>query len=206
MEWTNLHDVLLCREILVVEPYKAKPRTSQRGQLWNTIAEHLNKLAEPKFIVGQRSVRDRFKLLRDKFKRKIAVEERGSGISPEMSELDTLLEEILELEESYTDEHFNETVEKKRKEQIDKENANDMRLKAMETLRETQKRKADTEGDDKKLKQRSKGSEAVHFLKERMENERQLWERELEIKKKDLENEALKSKKMKRSDIMILCK
>ena len=145
MEWTNIHDVLLCREILVVEPYTAKPRTNQRGQLWNKIAENLNKLAEPKFSVAQRSVRDRFKLLVDKFKKRMASEERGSGISPEMSELETPLEEIIELEESYTGELFNETVEKKRKEQMDKENADDMRLMAIKTLRETQKRKAATE-------------------------------------------------------------
>ena len=39
-------------------------------------------------MVTQRSVRDRFKLLSDKYKKKINAEERGSGISPAMTELD----------------------------------------------------------------------------------------------------------------------
>ena len=116
-------------------------------------------------MVVQRSVRDRFKLLREKFKKRMTAEERDTGISPEMSELDAIMEEIIELEDSYTEEHINGSMEKMRKEQEDKENANDIRLKAMETLRETQKRKADSGmEDEKKIKQRSGGSEAVHFL------------------------------------------
>ena len=138
MEWTTEHDILLCREILVVEPYTAKPRTFLKGQLWDKISENLNKLEEPKFVVVQRSVHDRFKLLREKFKKRMTAEKRAKGISPEMSELDAIMEEIIELEDSYTEEHINGSMEKMRKEQ-DKENANDIRLKAMETLRETQK-------------------------------------------------------------------
>ena len=193
MEWTTEHDILLGREILVVEPYTAKPRTFLKGQLWNKISENLNKLEEPKFVIVQRSVRDRFKLLREKFKKRMTAEERATGISPEMSELDAIMEEIIELEDSYTEEHINGSMEKMRKEQEDKENANDIRLKAMETLRETQKRKADSGmEDEKKIKQRSRRSEAVHYLRERMESDKQLREKELDIRKKEVEIEAIK--------------
>ena len=68
MEWTEEHDILLGREILLLDP--AKPRTNLRGQIWTKIAGALNSLKEPKFVASQRSVRDRFKLLADNFKRK----------------------------------------------------------------------------------------------------------------------------------------
>ena len=195
MEWTVEHDVLFGREILLIDPFKAKPRTTLRGQQWTKIADALNGLKEPKFVVTQRSVRDRFKLLSDKYKKKINAEERGSGISPEMTELDHLLEEILELERKYSEEHVQETVERTIKDQEDKENAEDMRLKAMETFRETQKRKANADGDQKKEKRRSNGTEALKFLREKMDNEKEYREQELEVRKKDIEREGKKEER-----------
>ena len=70
MEWTDCHDILLCREILLVEPFKAKQRTQQRGQLWQSVAEHLNDISEPQFKVSKRGVRDRYNLLAEKLKKK----------------------------------------------------------------------------------------------------------------------------------------
>ena len=145
---------MLGREIFLLDPFKAKPRTNLRGQTWTKIAGALNGLKEPKFVVSQRSVHDRFKLLADKFKKKMNAEDRGSGISPEMSELDSLLEEFLGLEQKYSEEYVQETAERMRKDEEDKENAEDMRLKAMETLRETQKRKANADGNEKKRKEK----------------------------------------------------
>ena len=49
----------------------------------------------------QRAVRARFKLLSERFKKKMAAEEGAFGINPEVSELDVLLEEILAKEEAY---------------------------------------------------------------------------------------------------------
>ena len=46
MEWSDEHDVLLCREILTTEPFKAKRRTPQRGQLWQSVADHLKSQKE----------------------------------------------------------------------------------------------------------------------------------------------------------------
>ena len=95
------HNVLLCWEILVIEPLSAKPQSAQRGQLWKNIADQLNRLIEHKFNVTHHALRDRFKLLSEKFKKKMAAEEGASGIIREVSELDVLLEEILAKEEAY---------------------------------------------------------------------------------------------------------
>ena len=46
MEWTEQHNVYLCREILVVEPFKFKKGSTERGRHWNLIADSLNTASE----------------------------------------------------------------------------------------------------------------------------------------------------------------
>ena len=60
MEWTNVNDKLLCREVLVIEPYQFKKGTVERGNLWIAIDDNLNNVQEIKFRVKQRSVRERY--------------------------------------------------------------------------------------------------------------------------------------------------
>ena len=38
MEWTEKHDVVLCREVLVVEPFKFKKGSVEKGKVWTEIA------------------------------------------------------------------------------------------------------------------------------------------------------------------------
>ena len=46
MSWSNEHDVYLCREVLLVEPYNHKPNTRERGSAWEFISENLNAMKE----------------------------------------------------------------------------------------------------------------------------------------------------------------
>ena len=71
-----------------------------------------------------------------KFKAKNREEERASGISPEMQEIDTLLEELCEKEEEAKNKPS--TGNKKQSLQKEKATAEEMRFKAMETMRKTQ--------------------------------------------------------------------
>ena len=81
MAWTYDHDILLCREILVEEPYKFKTGTRDRGQAWEKIANNLNQNnADCRVIVNQRGVRDRYTILEKAFREKMAAEENASGI------------------------------------------------------------------------------------------------------------------------------
>lgn len=64
MNWNQMHEELLCREILIYEPFNYKFGTVQRGEAWNLIAESLNSLdVKPKFQVAQRGVEKNIKLL-----------------------------------------------------------------------------------------------------------------------------------------------
>ena len=81
-----------------------------------------------------------------KHKQKIRSEERASGIDPEITEMDVMLEEICEKEDVAEEE--DET--KKKKAKAEKESAEKMRLIAMEKLSESQKRKDNEEKRPKK--------------------------------------------------------
>ena len=49
MFWTDRHDVILCREILIHNPLQYKKSSIQRGQVWNDIAERLVAVDEVRF-------------------------------------------------------------------------------------------------------------------------------------------------------------
>ena len=187
MEWTQECDLLLLQEIVVSQPYKFKPSTRDRGQVWEGITARLN--ATELFhdrLRNKRAVRDRYQLLSKKFKNKMAEEERASGISPEMTETEKLLEQIVEqFEESERD-----AGEQSEKNDQNKENerkkAEEMRNRSMEKLGETQKRKATAEdGQQTTPRKRSSGSETLVYLREKAEREFELRQEELEVKKKE---------------------
>ena len=184
MEWSDKHDITLCREILVMEPYQYPYRSKERGDVWNNIAINLNGLDHPRFKVNKRSVRDRLTLLITKYKAKVREEENASGISCEESELDQALEEIVE-KEKLAGEKSSET---KSKEKEEKTAAEEHRKMAMERLSQTKKRKAENEtsGSHAKKSRRS-SSDIVEYLKQKHERESDQRKEEVELRKKELE-------------------
>ena len=141
MEWTEDHDHSLCQEILALEPFKAKKGSIARGQIWDEIASNLNSLEIPRFKVTKRSVRERYTLLVEKLKKKLKEEEKASGIETDMNDVEKALEEILEKE---ADAENTLATDKKR---VDNAKAVEMRNRAMESMRTTQKR---NQGDEDK--------------------------------------------------------
>ena len=111
MEWTAAHDVLLCREMLAINPFKAKRKTIQRKKMWETIVHHLEQIEEPSFKVSVRPIRDRYTLLAKKFRKRMANEQKESVTSTEMSELDVLMGELTGLEDLSEEEKANESEE-----------------------------------------------------------------------------------------------
>ena len=87
MEWSEAHDVLLCREMLALNPFKAKRKTTQRSKMWETIAQNLELIDQPTFRVTVRAVRDRYSLLGRKYRKRMH----------EVSDSDVLLEELIGL-------------------------------------------------------------------------------------------------------------
>ncbi|CAH3157175.1 unnamed protein product [Pocillopora meandrina] len=71
MEWTDDHDILLLREMIASELFQFKEGSPDRGKIWESIQERLNKLDNPKFMIKEkRGVRDRWNLLQANFSAK----------------------------------------------------------------------------------------------------------------------------------------
>ena len=100
MEWTEAHDVLLCREVRFKEPYTFRKGSNERGKVWSEISTSLNSCTELQFKVTQRAVRDRFTLIQAKYKKTNRADENSSGTSAVITEKDTLIEEITEKEQA----------------------------------------------------------------------------------------------------------
>lgn len=61
MEWTDDHDILLLRQMIASKLFQYKKGSPDRGKIWESIQERLNKLDSPKFMIKEkRLVRDRF--------------------------------------------------------------------------------------------------------------------------------------------------
>ena len=82
MVWTELHDTALVREIILFEPWLQRHGSYERGQIWKLIAESVKQIQEITFKVDDRAVRDYFKLLEIKYKKKINEENKATGIAP----------------------------------------------------------------------------------------------------------------------------
>ena len=165
MFWTHDHEVILCREVVNVNPHTTKKGSTQRSSMWEKIADTLNKCTVLKFRVDKRSVRDHVGILVYKHKKKLLAEEKATGITPEKpTERENLLDMIIALEESGETElqETQGTASKKRQYVRVRAKAEDVRLKAMEKLSETEKRGSSAdESDDKPKRQRRRGGDAV---------------------------------------------
>jgi len=190
MGWTEQKDVMLAREILLCEPFQYRVGSKERGSVWSQIATNLN--THPGFTVSQRAVRDRYSTLEKKAKKRKREIENGTGISPEDSELDLALEEIIEKWGAAGQEFQLDNQSKAKNLKEDKETAEEMRRMSMETLGASKKRNSDPgeSAEEKWCKKRRGGSDTVQFLKEHSE---------MEFKAKKRRREELEAKKSEQS-------
>ena len=185
MEWTNKHDTLFSIEVRASDLYETRKGIPKREKLWDEFTARLNSLLHLKFNVIKRSLRDRFNLLMSKFKAKKKEEGRATGISAEMQEVDIVLEELCEKEEASK----NKSTTGNKNPQQDKAKAEEMRLKAMETMGQTQKRgkKSDGVSPVKKKKKEKKKNMRCHWIpeKKKVEQEMELRRDEIELRKQE---------------------
>ena len=131
MKWTDEHNILLCREVLLLKPYTFKSGTKESGSAWSSVACNLNTVIEVTFNVSQKSVRDRTKLLIDKFKRRTREEENSSGTVVEPTEIDMLLTDIKSETEEAAEKYDSLNTKQKELEKSSRENAEVIRTVAI---------------------------------------------------------------------------
>ena len=172
---------------------KEKKGGKQRGEAWTQIAKRLSGSDELVFRVDQRGVRERMERLKTNYKAKMREEESASGITvEEISELDALICEIIERQRMA--EEAQESNANWKKNDADKKTAEEMRKVAMERYGETRKRSEEEDNTDKKVKRKKSGGDAVDFLREKAQMEKELRKEEIAIKKKGTGTRGCKAK------------
>lgn len=192
MKWTDAHDVMLCREILLMRPYSFKPGTKESGSAWFSVASDLNTVQELKFTVNQKSVRDRTKLLLEHYNTRMREQENASGSNDNPSEIDQLMCDIKSEWKESSEQWANMTASKVKEVEKSKEDAESIRTVALENLSETKKRKADDEQSPTGGKsKRNTGSGTMSYLMAKLDSDTKWREQELEIKKRAVNRELL---------------
>ena len=190
MTWTDEHNVMLLREILLFEPWIQKHGSTERGQVWKRIAESLNQLERPLFRVDDRACRDHYKLLEKKFVRRINEEEKASGIAPEEeTELDNAIRNAWEQFKEFDKKHNDEKQKKESEASKEIAVAQEFRNASLETFGQTRKRlnfEEDSSSSPRQKKSKSSTSETIAFLREKNESELELRRQELQIRKAEL--------------------
>ena len=72
MQWKPEHDAIFLREVLGSDLYSTRKSSSEREKIWSQLAEKLNEVSSCKFVVAQKSLRDRLKLLMQKHTQKMS--------------------------------------------------------------------------------------------------------------------------------------
>ena len=186
MRWTKDHDLVLLKEILLFEPYSQKRGSPEHGRVWEQIAESLNGQREDKilFKVSQRSERERFNFLKNNFAKRQREEERASGISPEIPEVDECLEDIIERFKERDENQRKGNEEKKERATEDALKAAEMRKRSLETFTEYQNRNNE-EINPKRT--RNNGNDTISYLTAKYESEFNLRKEELALRREEIE-------------------
>ena len=186
MRWTKDHDLILLKEILLFEPYSQKRGSPERGRVWEQIVESSNGQRDDKilFKVSQRSVRDRFNVLKNNFAKQQREEERASGISSEISEVDECLEDIIERFKEKDENQRKENEEKKERATEDALKAAEMRKRSLETFTESQNRYSE---EITPKRTRNNGNDTISYLTAKYESEFNLQKEELALRREEIE-------------------
>ena len=182
MQWSEIKDLLLLKEVAATGVFTYKQGSRERGNSWQLVAKNLN--AFEGFIVTNRAVRDRITHLMKKFSAQNNADLKSTGTSsPEPSESDILLQNLIDIQADTEIRVTEENAEKNAKANVEIQKALDIRATAMETHKETRKRKNDEEGEEKSSKARRSSTETLSFLMKKLDSDRELKNRELECNK-----------------------
>ena len=137
MQWNEEKDLLLMREMASLGVSQHKSGSRERGHVWQQMATNLN--GYPNFSVTLRAGSEHFTTIMRKYNAKIRKEVQGTSLGgQELTECETLLEDLIERYEESELKSEQEVTDKKSIEK-DKQTALDIRKTAMERYGETKK-------------------------------------------------------------------
>ena len=190
MKWSEKHEIFLCREIIFMKPYQFKAGSPQSGNAWKNIASDLCEVKEIAFSVNQKSVRDRYWLLSEKHK-EVRAQEGSSESNTDETELDQLLQNIMEESQEASENYEKDTKDKYEKGLKDRKDDEEVPQKALESLSQTKKWHTEDEeqsqSSNSRRRPKKSGSETMLYLHSKAEKEFDLRKEELKMKKEEME-------------------
>ena len=183
MSWSEEHDIILLREILLHGPWNERRGSPERGKIWGKIASSLNSFNSGVlyFKVTQRSVQDHYNVIAKMYHEKQRKEARESGINPDETELEQAVLDSIERFRESDEKATIESREKKKKVEEDAAAALEMRKRSLETFGESTERN----GKDKAKRQRNSGSETIQYLQQKTEANYKLRQEELQMRQQE---------------------
>ena len=188
--WTEELTYLAVQVFAVKKPYQFKPASPASINAWKDVLEDLSK-ANQVFVVHKVSV----KQIRDHLnqilrKRQVHVNklDKQSGINPETTPFQDLMDQVNDERAEHISLLATQKEEKKQSEDEQEKKARDMRLRAMETMGETQKRKSeDGQSGSSSRKERKTGTELVAFMRQRTADRREERQEEMAMRERELD-------------------
>ena len=107
MIWSEEHELMLCREIVLHEMCQHKDGSREREQSLDIIVVYLNSVTTIWFKIDQRAFSDKTKKLLQLYSTKRKKKGCSFGVGPEDTELDYLLQEIYEQKKDESEINYN---------------------------------------------------------------------------------------------------
>ncbi|XP_038063011.1 UPF0746 protein DDB_G0281095-like [Patiria miniata] len=163
MIWDNQKEQILISEVILARPFQYRQGTRERGRAWQEVADAMR---ASNFKVDKRAVQDRMTSLMERVKAKNKRETAASGIAVEETDEERKIRECVE--DMLQEEEDIESAHQKEKGGEEKKKADgaEMRKRACETYRETQKRVVTAVSHQKR---RNSGSETISLIQRKME-------------------------------------
>ena len=185
MQWTDEKDMAMLCEVATQGVFSHHYGSRERGDAWQNIAFKLNSI--PGFAVTNRAVRDHFNFLARKHKSKRNSEEKATGLGGKSpSEMDILLEDLVQMSEDSDLQQVHDTEQKKAAREKEVEKAKNIRETAMERMSETRKRNSlDDDETPTCSKARRTSTDTMSFLKQKLEIDKDVKLKQLEEQREE---------------------
>ena len=181
MHWNETKDISLFKEVISEGVFSQKSGSRERGQSWQNVATILNLLDG--FDVTSRSVRDRVTYSLKKFSAKNNSDVKATGeAGEEPTEYEMLMQDLLDLNNDSELKQQEHATELKNKAENEKLKALEIREMAMNTLTKTTEENSQQGPSEKRA--RRHGYDTMEFLREKIAHDKELREKELELKVK----------------------
>ena len=196
MVWSNAKDLHLLKQIAAEGVLTHKQGSKERGTKWQKVADNIS--VSVGHDLTSRAVRGPYNMVAKKYRARMAREERATGEGgEELTENESLLEELIEIEDETERQMENENEAKNKRIDQEKVQVLEMRERVIERLGQTKKWVEEASRNGKPAQKRRRSGDMMEWLQERVELEKE----EKELKRHE-KKEFMGAQRMQHAEMM----